>query len=81
MKTTEFNANFINNYIGLITNLSPNLKLELIGKITKMLKRDISKDKALITKSFGAWQSKKSADEIIDDIRESRNFSRKIDSL
>jgi len=81
MKTTEFNANFINNYIGLITNLSPDLKLDLIEKITKILKKDIAKEKTSITKSFGAWQSKKSADEIINEIRVKRNFNRIIEPL
>ena len=81
MKTVNINTAFIDNYIGLISNLSPENKLDIIERISKTLKKDFKKEKSSINKSFGAWSSKKTADEIISELRNHRNFNREIEPL
>jgi len=81
MKTTELNTALLDNYLGLIKNLSPETKLDLIERITKTLKGNLTSKKSSIADAFGAWKSKKSADEIIIELRESRNFNRQIEIL
>ena len=68
MKTTDINTSLIDNYFGLIKNLSPEVKLDLIERITKTM-RNKTNEKKLLKNAFGAWNSKKSADEIINELR------------
>ena len=81
MKSTELNTKLLDNYFGLIRNLSPEIKINLIEKIAKTLKENISSHKTSIDDAFGAWQSDKSADEIISELRKNRNFNREIEQL
>ncbi|NOX86278.1 MAG: hypothetical protein GXO86_09995 [Chlorobi bacterium] len=79
MKTTDLNSKFINNYFDLIKNLSLEQKLDIIEKLTKTIKGDIVRKTKTLKKAFGAWKSEKSADEIINELRNSRHFNRHID--
>jgi len=81
MKTTDLNTAFLDNYLGLIRNLSPENKLDLIERITRTLKGNLTNKNRPITDAFGAWKSKKMADEIITEIRKSRTFNRQIEML
>jgi len=81
MKTDNLDTSLLENYFGLLRNLSPEIKLGLIEKLSKTLKLDFTKSKSSIQKSFGAWQSDKSAEEISAELRESRNFNRDIEPL
>ncbi|MGB0879026.1 MAG: hypothetical protein ACPGTO_00490 [Polaribacter sp.] len=72
MNTKKLNTSFIDNYLGLIENLSVETKQDLIEKIKKTLKISSANKKSSITDSFGAWKSKKSADDIITELRKSR---------
>lgn len=81
MKTTNINTTLIDGYFGLIKNLSPEIKLDLIEKITKTLKIDLSNNNESMQKSFGAWQSSQPAEVIIDETRASRNFNRQLEAL
>lgn len=81
MKTTDLNTSLLDNYFGLIRNLSPEIKLDLIEKIAKTLKGNINNNKSSMIKAFGAWKSENSAEEIIIELRENRNFNRKIEIL
>ena len=81
MKTKDINTALLDNYFGLIRNLSPEIKINLIEKIAKTLKGNITSNKSSLTDAFGAWKSKKSADEIIIELRENRNFNRQIETL
>ena len=69
MKTTDINTSLIENYFGLIRNLSPEVKLDLIERITKTMNRNQTNEKKSLKNAFGAWNSKKSADEIINKLR------------
>jgi hypothetical protein len=78
MKAIDINTTLIDGYLRLLDNLSPNNKLDLISKLTLTVKTDITDKKKSFYKAFGAWESKQSADEIINDIRNSRTFNREI---
>jgi hypothetical protein len=81
MKVLNLNAVLIDGYVRLLENLSPNSKLDLISKLTQSVKTDISDKKSSFKKSFGAFESQKSAEELIDEIRSSRSFNRKIEEI
>ena len=81
MSTAELNTTIVEGYIGLLDNLSPDNKLDLISKLTKSVKLDLSKKKSSFMRSFGAFDSSKSAEEIITEIRESRVFDRQTESF
>ena len=81
MKTTEINSTIVDGYIGLLDNLSPGNKLDLISKLTDSVKTDLTNKKSSFKKAFGAFVSKKSAEEIIEEIRNSRIFTRQIGSF
>ncbi len=75
MKTAD-NKTLIDCYVQLLDNLSPGNKLDLISKLTVSVKSDLTNKKSSFKKAFGAFQSKKSAEEIINEIRSSRTFTR-----
>ena len=81
METAEINTTIVDAYIGLLDNLSPSNKLDLISKLTESVKTDLNKKKSSFKESFGAFDSTKSAEEIIDEIRSSRVFNRQIESF
>jgi hypothetical protein len=81
MKEIDINTTLIEGYLQLLDNLSPNNKLDLISKLTLTVKTDITDRKKSFYKSFGAWESKQTADEIINNIRNSRTFNRQIEQF
>jgi hypothetical protein len=81
MKSIDINTTLIEGYLRLLDNLSPGNKLDLISKLTLSVKTDITGRKKHFYKAFGAWESKKSADEIINDIRNSRSINRQIEQF
>jgi hypothetical protein len=70
------------NIFQMVKNLSADVKLELISKITDSLKgtKKEAKDDSW-KKLFGAWESEESAEEIIEEIRASRHTNRQIEDL
>ena len=66
--------NIVNTYAALFEGLSSVSKVELIALLTKSLKADKISKKDNFFKSFGAFGSKKPAEEIISDIKSSRKF-------
>jgi len=81
MRTVDINTTLIDGYIRLLENLSPSSKLDLISKLTLSVKLDITKRKRSFFKSYGALESKKSAEQIVREIRSSRKFSRQIEEF
>jgi len=81
MKAIDINNSLIEGYLRMLENLSPGSKLDLISKLTLSVKEDMTKSKKSFYKSFGAWHSSKSADEIINEIRGSRKFERQIEGF
>ena len=81
MKTKTANTTIIDGYVQLLENLSPSNKLDLIAKLTASIKIDLTNRKTSFKKAFGAFESTKSAEEIIDDIRNSRVLNRQIEAF
>jgi len=81
MGTIKINTTIVDGYVGLLDNLSASNKLDLITKLTESVKTDLKNKKSTFKKAFGAFDSKKSAEEIIEEIRNSRTFTRKVESF
>ena len=81
MKAADLKFNLIDSYLGLLNNLSPDSKLELIAKLSDSLKGSKKPSDKSIGDLYGAFISKKSADEIITDLKVNRNFNRTTEGL
>ena len=81
MKTINIKNTIIEGYVQLLDNLSPDIKLDLISKLTQSVKADLKVKKSAFKKSFGSFASKKTAEEINNEIRSSRNFNREMESF
>jgi hypothetical protein len=81
METLNIDTTLIDGYLQMLDNLSPSDKLDLISKLTASVKSDIANRKSSFKEAFGAFESEKSADEIIDEIRNSRTFTRQIEEF
>jgi hypothetical protein len=77
MKAADLPFNPIDNYLRLLNSLSPDKKLELISRLSESLNEPKKSTSRTIGNLFGAFISKKSADEIISELKNSRNFKRK----
>lgn len=67
----------VNSYAALFEGLSSISKIKLIEILTKSLKAEKKANKDDFFKSFGAFGSDKSAEEIVADIKSSRKFRAK----
>jgi len=80
METNEIDI--ADNFIGMIKNLRDKVKLELIDQISNSISKNPEKlENDTWKKLYGSFESDKSAEEIIDEIRLSRYTSRKIEDL
>ncbi len=77
MNPTDLKFNLIESYLGLLKSLSPENKLELISQLSDSLKETKRSTDKSLSGLFGAFVSKKSAEEIIADLKMSRTFDRK----
>ncbi|MEO7486478.1 MAG: hypothetical protein ABIU77_05230 [Ferruginibacter sp.] len=80
MRTSEINTTIVDGYVELLDNLSTNNKLDLISKLTASVKTELTNKKSSFKKAFGAFDSKKPAEEIIEEIRHSSVSTRQIES-
>ncbi len=71
----------LSGYWGLLNNLNPELKLKLIEKLSQSVSGDIVSKEDRFEESFGAWIDNRDSEEIIAEIRDSRNFNRQIESF
>ena len=67
----------VETYSGLFEGLSSSSKIELIESLTKSLKKEKTTKDSKFYKSFGAFSSEKTAEEIIADIKSNRKFRNK----
>ncbi|HZW70643.1 MAG TPA: hypothetical protein VFF57_07190 [Hanamia sp.] len=74
---TYTDKHIIATYSGLLEGLSSESKTELIESLSKSLKSERKNKESKFYKSFGAFASSKSAEEIIADIRSGRKFRKK----
>ena len=71
-----------NIYWNLLKNLSFDVKLDLISKLSaSLIRKDKAKDTdgAWVAQFVGKWQDARSADEIVADIRDARTNNREIE--
>jgi len=85
MKAANLKFNLIDSYLRLLEHLSPDNKLELISKLSDSLKSskrnaDDNSEKSL-NNLCGAFLFDKSSDDLISELKNSRNFNRKIKEL
>jgi hypothetical protein len=81
MKAANINFNLIDSYLGLLNNLSPESKLELISKLSDSLKGTRKPTTKSLGDLYGSFISRKSADEIISELKSSRFFNRKMEEF
>lgn len=74
---TFTDKNIIENYLKFSERLNSMSKLELIEKLTKSLKAETKSKESDFYKSFGAFSTEKTSDEINTDIKSSRKFRTK----
>jgi len=74
---THVEKNIIKTYSGLFEGLSSFSKLELLENLVKSIRRDKKSKEKEFFKSFGAFGSDKPAEEIADEIKESRKFRKR----
>ena len=72
----------VENYFDLIENLSDEDKIDLIARISNSIieRRQQKQGKTkveILKKTYGCFESSKTADEIIDEIHDSRHFTDK----
>ncbi len=73
MKALDINSSIVDGYLKLLDNLSPDNKLYIISRLALSVKSDIVDWKTNFKKSFGAFESKKSANAIIKELKNYRN--------
>jgi hypothetical protein len=81
MEAADFKFNLVDSYLDLLRSLSPENKLELISKLSDSLKGSRKPTRKSISDLYGAFISKRSADEILSDLKASRNFDRKTEEF
>lgn len=81
MRSADTDITIIEGYLQLLNNLSPSSKLDLISRLTASVKSDLADKNSSFENAFGAFQSEKSAEEIIEEIRCSRTFTRQIEEF
>lgn len=72
MTLTE--KHIVETYSGIFESLSSVSKLELLEKLAKSIGKDSKSKEKKFFKSFGAFSSEKTAEEIALEIKESRKF-------
>ncbi len=67
----------VETYANMFEGLSSSIKVELIERLSKSLKVETATKDEVFYKSFGAFASEKSAEEIIKDLRSARKFKQR----
>ena len=76
----EMNIPNMDTYWSILKNLSSDMKLELISRLSKsLLSKDQSIDDICDSQFAGEWKDSRSAESIIEDIRNSRTSNREIE--
>lgn len=77
MGSTNLNKDLVDSYYMMLKGLSQNNKLELIARLSESMKT-VKKNKVDMSWEdlFGAWELDQPTDEFLEDLKQSRNFSR-----
>jgi len=76
MQAIDLNKKLVDSYLELLKNLSPATKLDLIGKLSDSLTSGKKNKTSSLNLLHGDFIPEKSADEIINDFKTARNFTR-----
>lgn len=81
MKNTVPRSAALDGFLRLAASLSANSKLDLIAELSASLKKgtDQMRPAPSFGQAFGAFESSSSAEEIIEELRVSRSFTRQIE--
>ncbi|PWK80098.1 hypothetical protein LX99_00562 [Mucilaginibacter oryzae] len=74
---TAANKNIVDTYARLFEGLDTLTKLELIERLSKSLKKEKDLKESAFYKSFGAFETEKSAEDLVNEIKASRKFLEK----
>lgn len=74
---TTYNNKMVDRYFSFMRNWDNEAKKDLIIKLTKSLDSNKQKNRDF-SSCFGEWDDVRSADEIIDELRQDRNNERMI---
>jgi len=77
----DIDKNLIDLYLQLIEKLGDKSKLELISRLSSSMKTKKKKIDKSVLKLYGSIKSEETAEELIDKIRSSRTFNRKIEGF
>lgn len=80
MKSLDISQYLVETYLSLLKNLDNNSKLELISVLSLSMK-DRQKKEEFAQTLFGAFETDKSAEQLIDEIRQSRYLERKVEEF
>ncbi|MEX0965871.1 MAG: hypothetical protein WD077_01425 [Bacteroidia bacterium] len=80
LRMDAIDKKILNNYLRLLEQLSPAMKLNLIEQLKESVKSRIGYN-SKIQSSYGAWDSEESAEDIIEKLRTSRNTNRRIEEF
>lgn len=80
MKSLDVPQHLLETYLSLLRNLSYNSKLELISALSLSMKNE-QQNNGLAKTLFGAFETNKSAEQVIEEIKQSRYFNRKVEKL
>ena len=76
----EMNIPNMDTYWSILKNLSSDMKLELISRLSKsLLSKDQSIEDNWASQFAGEWKDSRSAESILEDIRNSRTSNREIE--
>ena len=81
MRNAVKNISFADYYFDMLSNLNSEGKLDLISKLSQSLKKNNKNDSISLASLFGALKTEQTAEEIIEELRASRTFNRKIEPL
>jgi hypothetical protein len=81
MKTIDIDKNILDSYLDLLKKLSSKNKQELIEILSKTIVRKERSPISTTVKSFGAFESNESAEELINQLYSARKVNRSIESL
>ena len=80
LTTSELELKLVDSYLALLKNMSANMRLELIAKLSSSLKTKEA-DKKGVDYYNGIWSEEENAEDIIENIRKSRVFNRQIENF
>ena len=73
--------NLVKSYFGLLTNINSESKAKLIVKLTGTLKTTKRKGNGSVKSLYGSFVSRKSAEELIRDVKKARTFKRTLEEF